>query len=73
VTAPAPIGGGTPAWYAFAGALFALGLVMFMVPDSAPYLGLALVLGALYAAEGAAEARGIPGPLAELGLTTTKG
>lgn len=55
-------------WYYFAGGLFLLGLIVFTVPGASPWLGLALVLGALYAAEDAATRRGIAGPLAELGL-----
>ena len=60
-------------WYWFAGALFVMGLLFFMAPDQAGWLGLALVLGALYAAEAAATRQSIPGPLAELGLGAAKG
>jgi hypothetical protein len=60
--------GSTPSWYAFAGGLALLGLLMFWSGENAPWIGLALVLGALYAAEREATLRAIPGPLAELGL-----
>lgn len=57
-------------WYAFAGALFVMGLLFFLSPKAAPWLGLAFVLGALYAAEQAATTAGINGPLVDLGLKT---
>jgi hypothetical protein len=60
--------GTTPPWYAFAGALGALGLLFFLLPKGAPWMGLALVLGALFAAEKAAADARIPGPLADLGV-----
>jgi hypothetical protein len=60
-------------WQYFAGALFAMGLLFFVAPDAAPWLGLALVLGALYAAQQAAEAQGVNGPLVDLGLLAAKG
>ena len=62
----------TPAAPAFALALLGMGLLFLLWPKAAPYLGAALVLGSLYAAQTAAADHGIPGPLAELGLSVRK-
>jgi hypothetical protein len=55
-----------PSAPAFALALLGMGLVFLLWPKAAPYLGAALVMGSLYAAEDAAKAHGVAGPIAEL-------
>jgi cytochrome c biogenesis protein CcdA len=51
----------------FTAALLGMALVFLLWPRAAPYLGAALVLGALLKAEADAAAIGINGPLTELG------
>ncbi len=65
---------GAPAtWEAFALALAAMGLVFFLWPEGAPWLGAALVLGSLYGLEAKAATTGVSGPLFDLGLSAAKG
>jgi hypothetical protein len=54
-------------WQEFAVALGVMGVVFLLYPDAAPWLGLALVLGALYGLE--AQAPAGQGPLADLQRT----
>lgn len=56
----------TPGAGAFTLALLGMGLFFLLYPRAAPWLGAALVLGALMANEEAARTAGIAGPIAEL-------
>jgi hypothetical protein len=67
------MGTSTPGAPAFALALLGMGLTFLLWPKAAPWLGAALVLGSLYAAERDAKNHGIGGPLAELGGNVSKG
>lgn len=50
----------------FALALGLFALLWFMLPEEPGWLAAAIVLGAFFAAEEAAKARGVPGPLDDL-------
>jgi hypothetical protein len=54
---------------AFGAALLGLGGLFLLWPKAAPYLGAALVLGSLFAAEQDARSVGLAGPLRELGYS----
>ena len=58
---------------AFALAIGGMGVVFLLWPEGAPWLGLALVLGSLYALEAKAASAGVPGPLQDLGLAAAQG
>ena len=64
---PAPATGTETAGpVAFAAALLLLGVIWFSFPKAGAWLGLALVFGALFAANEEANRRGKPGPFSDL-------